>query len=275
MLTVTSLEIRLSCLPAAFDGFRIIHLSDLHGRRFGKANSLLLQAVLEQSPDLVVATGDMLDRKHEGGAAFLELVHPLAVHVPVYAIRGNHEQYMADHMDEAPFLAQYEKELRDAGVTLLDDRAALFFRDGAHILFYGITLPRFCYKPQAAKAPYACLPPDAVARHVGLADESHCGILLAHSPLFFHSYADWGADLVLSGHMHGGLIRVPGVGGLLSPYHHFFPRYDAGLHVLGDAKLVVSRGLGDSPLRVRICNPPEIVVVTLRAEHAQAADEPV
>lgn len=273
MLTVTSLEIRLGCLPAAFNGFRIVHLSDLHGRRYGKANSLLFQTVLEQSPDLVVATGDMLDRKHEGGAAFLELARPLASHVPVYAIRGNHEQYMADHAEEAPLLQHYEKDLRDAGVTLLDDRAALFFRDGAHVLFYGITLPQSCYKPQAAKNPYGCLPPDAVARHVGLADENHCGILLAHSPLFFPSYADWGADLVLSGHMHGGLIRLPGVGGLLSPYHHFFPKYDAGLYVWGDAKLVVSRGLGDSPLRVRVGNPPEIVVITLHAEHGQAVEQ--
>ncbi|MFT8889741.1 MAG: metallophosphoesterase [Ethanoligenens sp.] len=269
MLTVTELEIHLRRLPRAFDGFRIVHLSDLHGKRFGEQNNGLAEIVRTQSPDLVVATGDMLDRKNEQGAAFLELARQLVQTTPVYSIRGNHEQYMVDHMEEEPILAQYEQELERVGVILLHDKSALFSRDGADILFYGITLPASAYKPHVVKDPHTCLPPEMVAKHIGVADESRCCILLAHSPLFFPSYAEWGADLVLSGHMHGGLIRLPGLGGLLSPYHHLFPQYDAGLYVRQEAVMVVSRGLGDSPFRVRFRNPPEVVVITLRTGQDQ------
>lgn len=266
MLMVSSYEVRLHRLPRVFDGFRIVHLSDLHSRCFGKQNTRLLKVILAQSPDVVVATGDMLDRKRGHGIGFSCLARLLTPHVPVYAIRGNHEQYMAVHTAERAILQRYEDELHLAGVTLLQDRMATYARNGAKLLFYGLTLPVFCYRPPAAHNPNAYLTPDMVAQHIGVADENHCCILLAHSPMFFSSYAKWGADLVLSGHIHGGLIRLPGLGGLFSPYHTFFPKYDAGLFWQQDTAMIVSRGLGDSRLRFRINNPPEVVVLTLRRE---------
>lgn len=266
MLTVSSFEVHLRRLPPSFDGFRIVHLSDLHGVYFGKQNSDLLRTILAQSPDVVAATGDMLDRRRGHGTGFVDLARLLTPHVPVYSIRGNHEQCMAVSAAERLALTQYEQELQQAGVHLLRDSTAVIPRDGAEILLCGLTLPVFCYKPHAARAPHACLPPEMVAKYIGVVDENRCSILLAHSPLFFSSYATWGADLVLSGHVHGGLIRLPGIGGLLSPYHRFFPKYDAGLYWRQDTPMVVSRGLGDSPFRLRINNPPEVVVVTLRGD---------
>lgn len=264
LLTVSSFEVRLRRLPPALDRFRIVHLSDLHGVCFGMQNTHLLKVILAQNPDVVVATGDMLDRTRGHGIGFSYLAQLLVPHVPVYAIRGNHEQYMAVRTAEQPVLRQYEDGLRLAGVTLLHDKMAVYSKNGAELLFYGLTLPVFCYKPSAAHDPSACLPPELVARHIGVANENCCCILLAHSPLFFSSYAQWGADLVLSGHIHGGLVRLPSLGGLFSPYHTFFPKYDAGLFWRQDTAMVVSRGLGDSPLRFRINDPPEVVVLTLR-----------
>lgn len=263
MISVTTFELHLDRLPAEFDGFRIVQLSDLHGKWFGEQNSRLFQSILRQKPDVVVTTGDMLDNPHEHGASFLELTRQLTQHVPVYCVRGNHEQRSAERDNEIAVLEKYENALRLSGAILLNDSTALFSRDGAELLFYGITLPMFCYKPQAAKNPGRCLPAEMISKHLGMVDENHCCILLAHTPLFFPSYEAWGADLVLAGHMHGGLVRLPGLRGLLSPYHRFFPEYDAGLFTYGESNMVVSRGLGEASLRVRICNPPEIVVVSL------------
>lgn len=265
MLTVSSFEISLNRLPASFDGFRIVHLSDLHGAQYGPENDRLRRLILDQSPDLIAATGDMLDRGKRHRQVFVELAKKLVPSVPVYSIRGNHEQYMTTRAVERSDLVQYEQRLRDAGVKLLDNAVASFHKGADELLIYGITLPVFCYKPQAAHHPSTCLPPEMVAQHIGTVDAARCTILLAHSPLFFSSYASWGADLVLAGHMHGGMIRLPGIGGLLSPYRRLFPSYDAGVYFQQDTAMVVSRGLGDGHFIPRIGNPPEVVVVTLRA----------
>ncbi|SHH94836.1 metallophosphoesterase [Clostridium grantii] len=89
-------------------------------------------------------------------------------------------------------------------------------------------------------------------------------ILLVHNPKYFEKYSNWGADLIFSGHVHGGIIRLPYLGGLLSPDRRFFPKYDNGVYENNGNKMIVSRGLGNSHLNLRINNKPELIVVTLK-----------
>lgn len=265
MLSITRQVLHLSRLPAALDGFCIAHLSDLHGRRFGPQNEDLLRAVTEARPDAVAATGDMLDGVRDAGASFLELARGLSRRVPVFYSRGNHEQRMDTRPGEVELLRAWEHRLSRTGVRVLDDRQAVFQKNGAQLCFYGLSLPMACYRPSAARDPDAFCSAQTVERRLGPADKNRVCILLAHTPLFFPAYAAWGADVVLAGHVHGGLWRLPRLGGVLSPYQRLFPQYDAGIYRHGGAYMVLSRGLGDSSGRIRVNNPPEVVFITLRA----------
>ncbi len=261
MLVVTHYEIQIEHLPQALQGLRAVLLADLHGHYFGPHNCDLLRAVLQEKPDFVVAAGDMLEDAHEHGAAFLELLKGLVGHFPVYCIRGNHEQHLTTLPDEYPVLRAYERSLRRIGATVLNDTSVRYTKAGKSIHLYGAALSMASYHPWAARNPERCLSVHGLNRHLGICDQTHPSILLIHTPIFFPTYADWGADVVLAGHMHGGLIRLPKLRGLLSPYRQFFPKYDAGLFTKGKSTLVLSRGLGDSKMRFRLNNPPEVVTL--------------
>ncbi len=247
-------------IPEGFDGFRIAHLSDLHGMLHGKGNRELLRKIHMEKPDIVVMTGDMADESRHAVSRALNLCTRLRKRYPVYYILGNHEQAL-----EKNALAGFLRELQAEGVILLENESRPIVKGADSIRLYGLVTPLVYYKnPLGEYQRGVHFSAEDTGQVFGEIDRTCFNILLAHNPLYFPSYRDWGADLTLSGHVHGGIIRVPGLGGLLSPDRKIFPKYDGGYYREFGRHLIVSRGLGNRFL-VRVNNPAELVVAELKS----------
>lgn len=250
LVTVNYLTLNLNNLPAAFSGLKIVHLSDLHGKSFGKNQRAIVDKMEAVKPDLIAFTGDMIDRRHGGAEAGLELLDRLAKIAPVYYVTGNHEGWAGNF---STLCSQLEKR----NVKVLSNTHHRLCRGKDTIYILGIDDPALQPKPYGEAEP--------VTSRLKAALEGTDGftILLAHRPELIETYSHLGIDLVFSGHAHGGQIRLPFIGGLVAPGQGFFPRYTSGIYREGSSVLVVSRGLGNSVFPQRLFNRPEIVVVTL------------
>ena len=255
-IKVTHYEIQSEEIPTSFKGFKIAHVSDLHNRDFGSKNNRLIKKIDKQSPDIVVLTGDMVSATNRNFDAFFTFVEQIASKYPTYYIVGNHEQALDN---------EYQKEiynfLQSVGVIRIDNDVIVLEDGEDQINLYGIWYHLMYYKN--AKDNSIHFGTEQMNKIVGQAKEGF-NIGLIHNPVYFETYADWGMDLVLSGHMHGGIINVPFKGGLLSPEKEFFPQYDAGYFEYNCSQMVISRGLGDSIKIPRLFNMPELVMVELK-----------
>ncbi|MBC8079970.1 MAG: metallophosphoesterase [Gorillibacterium sp.] len=253
-LGLTRITVDSKRIPSAFDGYKIVHLSDLHGKGFGKGQKRLLAKVEKEAPDLIAFTGDLVDR---GGMSertrCLELMKGLVAFAPVYLITGNHDQTVGG-------FDSLEQDLTRLGVKVLRDKSTLLERGGSEVLLAGIDDPLF--------TPYADRSIQSVqvsmSEAIEVPSQAVFKILLAHRPELFSTYADAQIDLILSGHAHGGQVRLPFVGGLVAPGQGFFPHYTSGAYREDNSVMVVSRGLGNSILPQRLFNRPEIIAITLR-----------
>lgn len=248
--TVTSYH-----LPDAFDGFRIAHVSDLHNAEFGDNNTLLLGLLRQSRPDIIVITGDLVDSRHTNLEIALRFAEEAAEIAPCYYVSGNHESRISEY----PAL---KSGLKAVGVTVLENERLALERNGKTITLIGVDDPSFRtdYLFGDSAAVMADVLQDLVA-------EDSYTILLSHRPELFDTYAKSGVDLVFSGHAHGGQFRLPFLGGLVAPNQGPFPEYDAGLYTEGRTNMLVSRGIGNSIIPIRINNRPEILVVSLHSEH--------
>ena len=248
-------------LPMEFDAFKIVHLSDLHGALYGKNNEELVQEIRRISPHSILMTGDMADGSPHGIPRLKNLCSQLCGDFPVYCVLGNHEQELGQNV-RIPLL----KSLKKMGVTILENEWRILSRQGASIRLYGLVTPMKYYKDILKEYQWGVkFSAEDAGKLLGSANDSCYKILLAHNPLYYPAYRDWGADLTLSGHIHGGIIRIPKLGGLLSPDLTLFPKYDGGHFKEQGKDLVVSRGLGNHFL-VRVMNPPELVSITLHSQ---------
>lgn len=241
-------------LPEGFDGCVIVQLSDLHGAYFGEDNQELLSRVREAGPDYIFLTGDLLDQyrktPHSYAAA---LGGALADIAPTYFITGNHEWAL-------PGVRELKRELEEAGVAVLSNEYVLLERSGDRALLAGIDDPNGFADQKT---------PEELAQEVREAWGDGFWLLLAHRNNYFEKqYSLLGADLVISGHGHGGLIRLPFTDGLVSAERRLFPSYTAGFYTANGSDVFVSRGLGNSGLTLRLFNRPEVVVLTLERENA-------
>ena len=247
-------------LPKAFHGFTIVHLSDLHGESYGSGNQLLIRKIRQAEPDMIAMTGDMADDHPRSQANLIRLCSGLTKLWPVCYTPGNHEQGLKPaHYD------RLMKKLKSLGITVLENRWCTVSRKGSFLKIYGLVMPMPYYK-DPFREDYVkgiCFTAAHTAEALGPADKDCYNILLSHNPLYYPACRDWGADLTLSGHIHGGIIRIPGLGGLLSPDLTLFPRYDGGHFTEQGKHLIVSRGLGNH-FFVRVMNPPELVVIRLQ-----------
>jgi len=252
---VNTVTVTAGRIPAAFSGFRIAQVSDLHNAEFGENNVRLLELLSESRPDIIVITGDLVDSGHTDIDIAISFVEEAARIAPVYYVTGNHEAR----------LSQYDRlrnGLEAAGVSMLEDRAVELERDGEKITLVGLSDPDFTVRSDI----FGEVPAMVSTKLESLADtESSYTILLSHRPELFESYASSGIDLVLSGHAHGGQFRLPFIGGLVAPNQGLFPKYDAGVYMESSTQMVVSRGIGNSIIPVRFNNRPEIVIVELFA----------
>ena len=233
-------KIELDRLPKAFDGFTILQVSDLHNRGYGKDGWELLRAIETLDFDMAALTGDLLDRhlpkRRKNVYALLEVLKDRA---PVYFVEGNHEAEIG-HWDSIKI------ELTDRGVRVLDNEVVTLVREDEQLVLRGI-------REEASPEEFE-----------GLIQKDRCAILLAHHPERIEEYAKTGVDLVLSGHAHGGQVRIFGQG-LYSPDQGILPRYTSGVYARGRTRLYVSRGAGThSFLPPRIFNRPEIDIITLK-----------
>ena len=234
-------------LPASFDGFRIVQLSDLHGAQFGRDNARLVAAVEEANPDIVVLTGDMIDERSSLDD-LLPLVDALTARWGVYYVTGNHEWAAHD-------VPELIKEMESRGAACLENEYTSVYRGGERILLAGIHDPNG-YADQKT--------PDALAQELAAQEEDDpFRILLAHRNDEYPAYGALGFDLILSGHAHGGLVRLPFTDGLVSTGHTLFPTWTDGFYDDCPTPLFVSRGLGNTFPTLRLFNRPQIAVITL------------
>lgn len=252
---VKNLEISSDRLPEAFHGYRILHISDLHNTNYGPKNISLIQAVEKIDPEVIFYTGDMIDNKTIDQCSFIHLARGLSKKYPSYYIYGNHEEELSKEEK-----AKLNVELENAGITFLQNEKVLLNKHNEEISLYGLNLPnkflRRTYDDQGALQ----LSKEDIIKRIGEPDKGF-SILLSHNPLYFEAYADYGADITFSGHVHGGMIRVPLAGGLLSPDRSLWPKFDKGHYTIKDKNLVVSPGIGGAKLR--ILNPPTLYHVKL------------
>ena len=255
-LTVSHFTVQSSKIS---EPFRIVLISDLHEHQFGRDNEKLAEKIREQSPDLIIIDGDMINGDSENADTAVELVRALKETAPVYYSFGNHEySYMeAGHED-------LTEELEAAGAVVLNYQSIDIDVKGNPVRLGGLYEYGFETGMQSEEENERAIP-----YLEEYADTDRYLIMCAHRPESFYPWdmADqWGIDLVLSGHLHGGQVIIPGVGGLYNSLDGFFPKFDYGQYKLGDSDMVITRGLGSNPKMLpRFNNPPEIAVVEVEA----------
>ena len=237
-----------------------ILLSDLHGKSFGRDNERLLKTIEQLSPDVILIAGDMYTAdRNEDNKKTAGFVSRLAAVYPVYYGNGNHEH--KTRLDPDVFGDMYEKymnEIIKAGaVVLINERVSL---PAYGIELYGVELGREYYAKFFRKK----MEETYLNGLLGQAPPDTFRLMIAHNPDYFAEYACWGADLVVSGHVHGGLMRLPILGGVISPSFKLFPHFDGGEFCEGKSRMILGRGLGSHTLPLRIFNPGELVVLHLR-----------
>ena len=254
-LEINEYTIMSEKIPEAFTGFRIAQVSDLHNAEFGEGNERLIELLSQIDPDMIVITGDLIDSRHTDIDIALEFARQAIKLAPVYYVSGNHEARVREYADMKMGLAE-------AGVTVLENQKVQITRGGESIILMGIDDPSFQEDYLFGDA--ASVTSSALSE---LQNESDSyTVLLAHRPELFETDVDAGVDLVISGHAHGAPFRLPFLGGLVAPNQGFFPEYDAGQFTEENTTMIVSRGIGNSIIPVRINNQPEIIVVELIGE---------
>lgn len=251
---ITNYEVNIADLPDEFENFKILQLTDLHSKKIGG----ILSKIEREEPDIVVMTGDMISTDDENFDVFLSYAEEIAEKFPTYFIVGNHEQALK-RADCAELIAK----LADIGVYVLDNERVKIERGDSGINLYGMWFNlRFYRDVNDESTEEYIVSKEHITNILGNA-KNGVNILLTHNPVYFDAYAEWGADLTLSGHMHGGMIYVPFKGGLFSPEKEYYPEYDGGYYEKQGSYLIVSRGLGEHK-GFRFLNQPEIAVITLK-----------
>ncbi len=249
-------------IPKKFNDKKFVVLADLHGNSYGKNNEKLLNKIYEINPDFIIVAGDMLvaSKSYDDKVAF-SLLKTLAKKYQIYYGYGNHEQrIMLEGEHHHKEINQYFHKLSNEGVQFLKNRSLELTMDDEKIRITGLYIDRQYYK-RGKLIPFT---KDYLKKNIGKSSEQCYNILIAHNPIYFKDYVNWGADLIISGHIHGGLIRIPFIGGMLSPRYRFFPKYDSGRFEMMNKIMLVSRGLGMHTIKIRVNNHPELMVVHLK-----------
>ncbi len=253
-LEVTEHTLKCENLPTSFDQFKIVQLSDLHNEEFGEDNEKLLEIIKEQEPDVVFVTGDSIDGVYTNIQIPIKLFEEILKICDVYFIVGNHE-IRADANQYFEFI----DTLTEIGVVVLKDESAYIEKNSEKIQVIGLN------DASNYKVIYGDDYKTEIAKAISKLDDENCfSILLSHHPELFPEYSSTNVDLVFSGHAHGGQFRIPFIGGIIAPEQGLFPEFDAGVFNENNTTMIVSRGLGNSIIPIRINNSPEVVVVTLK-----------
>lgn len=245
MLVISEYNYTNEKIANEMDGFTIVHLSDLHSKGFGKNQKRLIRKIEKCKPDIIVITGDLVDERSKDFDNAAGLVRNAVEIAPVYYVTGNHEKWLSDDL--------YDKlmdMLRQEGVIILDNACIRISKGDSDFILAGLDDGSLL---------------DDTLKELRLNDKKELVVLLTHEPQYIKDYSIYGADLVLSGHAHGGQFRLPFIGGVYAPDQGFNPEYTSGVYEENNTTMVVSRGLGNSVIPVRLFNFPDIVCVRFKA----------
>ena len=237
-------------IPKDFDGYRIVQISDLHNKEFGKNQNRLVKNVKKAKPNLIVITGDIVDRRKWGTKYMEEFLSQIKGVAPIYYVSGNHEVWSFKYDKVKNILNKYD-------VNILDDDVKTIKRGNSVLKIAGIIDTGFENREEYV--------PEILKNLKNKIKPNEYSILLSHRPEHIEDYSECGYDLVFSGHAHGGQIRFPFIGGIYAPHQGFMPKYTKGVINMKNTKMVVSRGLGNSVIPIRILNRPEITVTVLKS----------
>lgn len=238
---------------------KIIFLSDLHNCRYGRQNEILLDAIKKESPDMILIAGDMLiGKKGAPTDVAKNFLKELSKMCNTYYANGNHEQRMKNDPEKyGDVYKDYYRFLKSQGVLYLENSKKSEKWDACEVEVLGLEIPDDAY----GKFCKVSIPEDYVEQCFGKADSSKYQILIAHNPLFMKQYLNWGADLIVSGHLHGGVARIPFWRGIISPQGSLFPKYSGEMKVEDTTTVVVSRGIGLHTIPIRFLNMAEVIVL--------------
>ena len=254
-IELNNLEVSSRDLPKEFEGFRVAHVSDLHNAEFGEDNSKLIKMLKDAKPDIIAITGDVIDSRRTNIDISLNFIKEALKIAPCYYVSGNHEARISEY-------GILKDKMVKAGVTVLENQTSVITRSDSDIKIIGINDPSFNSDYLLGDEKFIIESQlKIVAQH-----KDDFTVLLSHRPEFFELYTDYEIDLVLSGHTHGGQFVLPFLGGLVAPGQGFFPEYDSGLYLGENTKMIISRGIGNSIIPLRVNNRPEIILIELHCE---------
>ncbi len=268
-LELTGYKYKSDKIPEAFDGFRIVHLSDMHNCVYGKEADDLIKKITQNKPDIIVITGDSFDLRRRQYFDSLDIIKKLPKICPVYLVTGNHEELSPDLKEI--FLSEIQKN----GVKTLDGETVEIKRENSSIYLSGVSdCTSFALEKEllqkAIDKDLNCEELESMKNNfrekvevLSVNKPEGFNILLSHRPEMNKVYSENNFDLVFCGHAHGGQFRIPPVGAIYSPGQGFFPKYSEGPHLFGNTTMIVSRGLGNSSFPIRINNRPQIIVCEL------------
>lgn len=254
-IIITKFEYFNEKIPSEFHDFTIAHISDLHNKKFGEDQIKILNKVKSASPDIIVITGDLIDRRrYDLETAMIFIMGAIDI-APVYYVSGNHEAWSGK-------FSSIKESLIDTGVNIIDNTEIELFKGKSSINILGVSDPDFFTSDYLEGTNTT----EMTQKLNQWSTDNDFKILLSHRPELFDLYCDNNMDLIFTGHAHGGQFRIPFVGGLIAPDQGLFPQFTSGSYHKNSSTMFVSRGLGNSIVPIRIFNRPEIVVVTLKSK---------
>lgn len=247
-IIITEMVFKNDTIPESFKGYKILQISDLHNKEFGSKQNRILSKIENINPDMIVITGDLIDSNNTNIDIAMELINGAINIAPIYYVSGNHEAWSGSY-------DSLKSKLENSGVVVLDNEKFEVFNDSDSIDIIGLADTSFIEYGGNAETNNLL--------NTLTEGSTNFKILLSHRPELFDIYSNSNVNLIFSGHAHGGQFRLPFIGGLIAPGQGFFPKLTEGMHTSNDTSMIISRGLGNSIIPVRIFNRPELVVVTL------------
>ncbi|MCX4376682.1 MAG: metallophosphoesterase [Lachnospiraceae bacterium] len=246
-------------LPHLTKPCKFVLISDLHNKVYGKENNKVIAAIRKIHPDFIVVAGDVItSTPSEDITAGVALLNALSREYHIYYGLGNHESKIKTHPERfGDKFQQYRQAITHKNLKILENDTCLLPEYGIALTGLELDLQYFAhFKKKDMENGY-------LKQTIGAPQKNYCHLLIAHNPDYFEDYARWGADLVLSGHVHGGIMRLPLLGGVIAPSYTLFPKYDGGVFYEGNATMLLGRGLGSHTLPFRFFNPAELYEVQL------------